>query len=615
MTEPAEDEFTELTDATIGRVDLVDKAANGLAFLIAKQADGATGLLGPDLVRELIAKAEPEQPAAADEQVTVTGSPAAIAKLIHQAAVAKAKYNADDLRHMAANGEAMDDESYPIADREDLARAIRAVGRGGADHDAIRRHILTRAKALGAASEIPDNWNSDGSLKGPVAKTMELDDSTGSMDPTVPLAAPEEDAPGDPNDPGSPAWEAIDAATARKWTAILARAKVAVDMLAEREMLEAASGDEDDMGNAFDLEDACCAIDYAISVLAPFAVDEQSAADSGEMMAAVGKALGAFDPALLDTIEVLAPVCKAGRVLSTANEAAIRGAVEQLQKVLTSLPQAPTDDTEKDSGRPVAKTANEEPNMPQPTPSADATEAAGQEPAMGAAEAAPRPVAGQVITDTASAMAKAKTPQVAVYDQNGNLVGTVDPEEITMLAPAEAPAEAADAEPAAAAPASPDASDLTPAPAAEVGTPADAAPDDADITKQTDTTDTENVLKSIAKDAATAALDAYSATQEEVIAKQATGLAQLAERVNELTAMVKALEEQPATPKVFTNGAVPPRDQLRGQDTGARHVDTAGAREMKKSLYSADAPEQQRIATQMQGLAIAELQEIHHQRR
>ena len=119
----------------------------------------------------------------------------------------------------------------------------------------------------------------------------ELDSGVDGMDPTVPLAEPDEMGAGDPTDPGSPAWESIDAATAQKWTSILARARVAVDLLAEREMLEAATGDDGDMMNAMDLGDVCCAIDYAIGVLAPFAVAEQSEADCGEadMMAMVGK--------------------------------------------------------------------------------------------------------------------------------------------------------------------------------------------------------------------------------------------------------------------------------------------------------------------------------------
>ncbi len=80
----------------------------------------------------------------------------------------RAKYSAEEMRQMAAKGHAMKDGdhvSYPISDAEDLANAIHAVGRGGADHDKIRAHIIRRAKAMGMSSKIPDNWNSDGSLK------------------------------------------------------------------------------------------------------------------------------------------------------------------------------------------------------------------------------------------------------------------------------------------------------------------------------------------------------------------------------------------------------------------------------------------------------------------
>lgn len=79
-----------------------------------------------------------------------------------------AKYDADQLQTMLDKGEAIENESgdpsYPIADTEDLRNAIRAVGRGSGDHDKIRAYIIRRAKALGAEDEIPDNWNSDGSV-------------------------------------------------------------------------------------------------------------------------------------------------------------------------------------------------------------------------------------------------------------------------------------------------------------------------------------------------------------------------------------------------------------------------------------------------------------------
>lgn len=75
------------------------------------------------------------------------------------------KYDTKDREQMAKSGEAMPDGSYPIKDQEDLENAIHAVGRGNADHDAIRKHIIARAKALGHSDLIPDNWAADGSLK------------------------------------------------------------------------------------------------------------------------------------------------------------------------------------------------------------------------------------------------------------------------------------------------------------------------------------------------------------------------------------------------------------------------------------------------------------------
>lgn len=78
-------------------------------------------------------------------------------------------YSAKQKQAMAAKGQAMKnasgDPSYPIKSKADLRKAIRAVGRGGADHDKIRAHIVKRAKALGLTSMIPDNWKADGSMK------------------------------------------------------------------------------------------------------------------------------------------------------------------------------------------------------------------------------------------------------------------------------------------------------------------------------------------------------------------------------------------------------------------------------------------------------------------
>lgn len=79
--------------------------------------------------------------------------------------VEKADTSAAGRRDAAAEGAAMPDGSYPIKTKADLRKAIKAVGRGGADHDKIRKHVIKRAKALGLEAMVPSNWNSDGSLK------------------------------------------------------------------------------------------------------------------------------------------------------------------------------------------------------------------------------------------------------------------------------------------------------------------------------------------------------------------------------------------------------------------------------------------------------------------
>lgn len=642
MADDDDDEFSELVNANVPKVALVGQGANGIPrFLISKQAGDALGLIPADMVRELIGKSELQPEPHPSEVVTMSGTPAAIAALIHNAAVrkaepeptdvdlAKAKYDAADLKRMAANGQAMKDESYPIADREDLDRAIRAVGRGGAEHDAIRRHVISRAKSLGASSDIPDTWNADGSLKKSeadetsptteVTKDMsEMDD--GAMDPTVLLAEPEGDAPGSPTEPGSPAWEAIDAATACKWTALLGRALNAIDMLAEREMLEAAGADPDDAENAWDLQDACCAIEYAISILAPFAAQEQAEADCAtDAMAALGKALGAFDSEALELVESLGQVRKAGRVLSSANEAAIRGAVESLQKVLASLPAAPTADT--DGGQAVAKTANEEPNMAETTASEETTAASGQQPAMGTASPEPKPEAGVPVTEVGKADGDTdgKAPMVAVYDADGNLVGIVDPTEITPIQGAKKTSSAAnddgaedeDGESQDAAPAD----DLTPEPAADAGTPADAvvapATEDDDVTKAANPAAGSDTPDSNTQDLIKAALDAHSATQAELVKgleekNQALEerYAQLEKRLADSEERLTTVENQPAVPAILANGVVPPPQHLRGQDNGAPTALTKAQEMRGRFTQATDAVEAARAADEMQTAAI-----------
>ena len=76
-------------------------------------------------------------------------------------------------KKLASLGVAMPDGSFYIRNRNDLSNAINAVGRATPNanesevtrRNAVRRHCMKRAKALGLMTMIPDTWNADGSLK------------------------------------------------------------------------------------------------------------------------------------------------------------------------------------------------------------------------------------------------------------------------------------------------------------------------------------------------------------------------------------------------------------------------------------------------------------------
>ena len=622
-TAPADDdELTELVDFTPSRVDAVGKGANGVPrFLIAKQDEDARGLVPPELVRELIGKQAEPEPAGVGEQVTMTGSPAAMAAFIHKAALRAADRDGDVAKKKLSSKEKNDlpdsDFAYIDADGQrhfplnDAAHVRDALSRASESPfgDKAMPKIRAAAKKFGIDVSKEAHVADDVTKAGPDSSGGEpIDGGVDGMDPTVPLAEPDDIGAGDPNNPGSPAWESIDAATAQKWTSIAVRLKNALCVMADRELIEAASADPGDADAAWDLQDAMCAVDFVIDTLAGFAVGEQAEADlAGEAMEAIGKALSGFDPAPLDALEGLAAVAKAGRVLSATNEKSIRTAAAELQKVLTSLPNAPQTT---DGGQVVAKEGDT--HMDDTTPAevekTDAPEAA-------ELAAAPEAAAGD--GQVAKADDAEPDPKMqAVFDANGKLVGVVDPSAITPVAGAVAPDAAPDAtDPAAADPAAAaaGAGDMTPAPAADAGTPADDKVGKQDPNGEV--TISQDVLKGIVTEAVTALLDARTPGGD--VAKQAD-VAGLLEQVDTLKARLATVEEQPAPPKVFHNGQTPPQPVLRGQDKGGdpSQIDVGKALERKHELYTApDAARQNEIAKEMQSEAIAQLAAIHGARR
>ena len=69
----------------------------------------------------------------------------------------KRDYSTAQRKRMAHAGQAMPDGSFPIANASDLANAIQSVGRA-ADYEAAKRHIISRARALGLVDKLPEDW-------------------------------------------------------------------------------------------------------------------------------------------------------------------------------------------------------------------------------------------------------------------------------------------------------------------------------------------------------------------------------------------------------------------------------------------------------------------------
>src|SRR5581483_1969922 len=528
-----DDEFTGLYDADLPRADLVQAPANGVdEWIVMKDADGEAGLLDPEFVRDLIGKqAEPEPSGRERVQrpngVTPTGSPAAMAAFIHKASV-RAEGDGNDVAKAEMSGKSQNDLpdsafAYiePGGKKDEDGKTTPRSLRHFPIHDAAHvRNALSRApqspfgdkampKIRAAARKFGiEVSKEEAAVAETVTKDMsgamapELDDGIDGLDPTVPLAAPDEDAPGNPADP-------------------------------------------DDAEHAWNLEDAMCAVDYVISTLAVFAAGEQAEADlGGEAMDAIGKAMTAEGlPASLDTVEGLSAVAKAGRVLSAANEAHIRDAAQALNTVLSSLPNAPlTDDGQPvaKEGTPVEGTQTAPESGPDTAQVAKDTAPAGTQAAPGDTAAAPagetRAVAkasdglrvavydragalclvppDAITTAIAKADGDEKAPMQAVFDQDGDLIGVVDP---AAIQPVAGTGKKADTEPEAEP--APDGDDMTPAPAAETGTPADAVADDGTVAKQDQDADVYAVLKSAIAEAVAGAIGSVQPAED--VAKQA----------------------------------------------------------------------------------------------
>jgi hypothetical protein len=232
----AEDVYEQLPDAV--RTALTSLAAAGAAVSMqAVKADEATAAIAlPSFLIKL------DGPAVTAEMIQGLVD-ARVAEL------GKADTSAAGRQKAATSGAAMPDGSYPIKTKADLRKAIKAVGRGGADHDKIRKHVMTRAKALGLEALVPNNWNSDGSLKGAtkaegdeeaVSKAEQILRDVRALAPSLVKADDSEEAAGETDEAAADGeGESSEIASAEQAIAVIAKL-----IIAEAESLAAGNLNE-----------------------------------------------------------------------------------------------------------------------------------------------------------------------------------------------------------------------------------------------------------------------------------------------------------------------------------------------------------------------------------
>ena len=119
-------------------------------------------------------------------------------RLLEQKTLLEKKFSAKQGTKMAAVGSAEPDGSYPISSPKDVSNAVKdwfraKQGPGGTPAD--KKHIIRRAKALGATDRLPDGWV----MRRPSARVSSARESSGSPIQLTELELAEPTVAGDPD--------------------------------------------------------------------------------------------------------------------------------------------------------------------------------------------------------------------------------------------------------------------------------------------------------------------------------------------------------------------------------------------------------------------------------
>ena len=224
------------------------------------------------------------------------------------------------------------DRSFPIVTAGDVSDAAASIGRAGSDNfsaDKIKANIIAIAKRKGAnfVAALPQKWQDEMATKAVIDGATFTGMNPALSDDAAPMSA-------DPL-PGSPEWEAVDAATATQAAQALMTAAELIRTFAQREATEVAAGEGNDIYDAGAAATAMAGVSDALGIMAQLAFHESLEASKG-----------------LEN----GTAAKAGKRLSGKSVAALAAARDHLNIVLGSDDPslAESDDDDDESGKSAA---------------------------------------------------------------------------------------------------------------------------------------------------------------------------------------------------------------------------------------------------------------------
>jgi hypothetical protein len=241
------------------------------------------------------------------------------------------------------------DRSFPIVTAGDVSDAASSLGRAGADNfptDKIKANIIAIAKRKGQSfvDELPQKWQDEMAEK--AMDSMMTSDGAVFSAPNPALS----DAEPDDGDayPGSPEWESVDAQTATDAAHALMEAADYIRRFAQRETIEVAAGEGNDVFDAKAAEMALSGVTEALGIMTQLAFHESAEAEksiefSEDSLSAIKAAQVTLDkmlgntPAKQNTSKGDTPV--AANIMESVDEALLSKEIEdmsteELEKVL-----------------------------------------------------------------------------------------------------------------------------------------------------------------------------------------------------------------------------------------------------------------------------------------